>query len=137
IYPGIGPTIRLIRYSRSAQQGFLHNPKASTSFETWALSIPSLSLYVDASGWVMGVQNNPNRYARCTHFGIPKYFGNMSYPEASYKGTTLATDGGQEEIVLQRSLVNHLEPVMPDGSGNPMPFTLLTKSNWQIGCLPQ
>ncbi|MCY7354817.1 MAG: hypothetical protein LH470_07040 [Lysobacter sp.] len=145
VLEGLGPTIRLVRDLQSFQ-----NSDASLvppAFGDWNLSIPRIQTLTDAPtgttpittpgmNWVVSYKTDPNRFARCTRFNRPNYFGTLDDPEAGWNGMTLLTEDGVQQTILKRSTQNTLQPALLDAGGNPIPFPAVTLQNWQIGCLP-
>ncbi|MGQ3094535.1 MAG: RHS repeat domain-containing protein [Roseateles sp.] len=99
---------------------------------TWDLAIPHMKgNFATANGWV-GVGNSS---ARCSSFGAPggatSSDGRESWPNYLYwSGNFLSAPGADSEEVLTRTTANTKAPT----DGNTYP--LVTKSGWQIRCLP-
>ena len=136
VFEGIGPTIRLARGPESSASAEA-TATLLPAFGNWGLSIPRIETLVDGvEGWVIAGTADPGRYARCTRFDRPMYFGTLDDPQAGWNGMTMITEDGSEQTILKRATQNTRKPTMTGANGAAIAFPAVTQDNWQVGCLP-
>lgn len=130
VLEGTGPTISLVRGKQSAQTSeSVQRPAAAGS---WQLSIPRIET-LTATGWTVGKADDPNRYARCTHFDRPHSDKLLNIEW--WNGMEMMLEDGSQQSILKRAPQNTAQPAM-NLNGQAVVFPAVTQQNWQVGCLP-
>lgn len=114
----------------------------TTHFGGWDPEVPRISgtfatgpaHRVAPTGWVSYAPNTQQvSQQRCTHFGSPPAVqdtnGGFWEPGEFWSGHRLYVPGEVDEVLLKRDPGNSRQPA----SGS---YPLVTKSDWQIGCIP-
>ncbi|WP_329858753.1 RHS repeat protein [Stenotrophomonas hibiscicola] len=130
-----GPPVALSR-KRSISERYLYQdskPGDLAGFYDWDIDVPHLEGVFSARGWVVGPDNDANRFQRCSQQKRP-YIGDGGisyYPETVFwngYGLNLPGDGGSQLLVASANV-----PMPADGQSYPW----VTTGNVRVRCLPQ
>jgi YD repeat-containing protein len=119
---------------RTISERYLHQnakPGGLAGFYDWDLDLPYLEGVFSARGWVVGSDNDPTRYQRCSLQKKPFVGESTPYPEDMiWNGYNLSLPGeGSEQLLVAAANV----PMPADGQSYPW----VTVGNARVRCLPQ
>ena len=129
-FPGIGPTITLVRGFELG--GGSARPFGAKEAGDWSLSIPRIQTILPGDlvnkhgAWLVG---SPSSTARCTGFSKISISPYTPLGQHWWNGYQLLTADGASQSLLKRAPENTIAPA----SGT---YNIVTANHWMIGCLP-